>query len=181
MKASNRVNLYPLFAVKKAIWFSIEKIKVFLLWFYINHVDSIQTKWNWGDTFRLDQIPKIGIENTCPGILPNTPSLHLLLCWSDITFVMWKKFNFFTAELLQSTDPGSPLFAIQVWLLVGDTSPRRHLTFPVWLPGRVILCLGILKEESHYRIKSFRFAASLHTILPWTTLIKYDVCFFPDL
>ena len=27
---------------------------------------------------------------------------------------MWKKFGFYTAELLQSADPGSPLYAIQV-------------------------------------------------------------------
>jgi len=28
---------------------------------------------------------------------------------------MWKKFGFFTAELLQSADPGSPLYSIQVY------------------------------------------------------------------
>ena len=78
---------------------------------------------------------------------------------------MWKKFNFFTAELLQSADPGSPLYAIQVFSIFRSFLQSRGWISRVLRQERVLSYLEIRREESRLLIRSTLSVVLLHMTL----------------
>ena len=66
---------------------------------------------------------------------------------------MWKKFDFFTSELLQSDSPTSSLFAIQVFMSARLSLVHRRWILHVLRGAMDNFCLRTRKEVLLYRIR----------------------------